>query len=139
MPKEKSWIEDDIPELEEELDVAIGFTSELGGPSEDDSEPTIGHNGGPSLTEAEMQARIAAISKLSTADILRLTHKKMLEGLLLKVELGEATHQELAILRNLLKDNGMILGVPPVDPAGNTAPPQASLPVFDKPDWEEDE
>jgi hypothetical protein len=98
----------------------------------------IGHNGGPPLDE-ETAARIAAVSKLSVQDILRLAHKKLMENLLVKLELGTITHQEMATLRNVMKDNGMILGVPPVDPAGNTAPPPASLPVFDKPDWEDDE
>lgn len=114
----------------------IGFTAELGGPSEGE-EPQIGHNGGPAL-DTETAERIAKIPSLSTQDILRLAHKKLLGNLLEKLEDGSITHQEMAILRNVMKDNGMILGVPPIDPAGPAAPLPAALPSFEKPDWEDE-
>ena len=68
---------------------------------------------------AAVQARIdalqAELQALSLEKLMVLTRRKLIEQLTIKVELGMASHQEQAILRNLLKDNGMTL-VPVNDP-----------------------
>lgn len=99
---------------------------------------------------AAVQARIdalqAELQALSLEKLMVLTRRKLIEQLTIKVELGMASHQEQAILRNLLKDNGMTL-VPVNDPEyeksreeavaqGNDAPSDggglfAGLPSFD--------
>lgn len=70
---------------------------------------------------------------LTVEEILKEGQKALFARLVGKVRSGLASHQEAAILRNILKDNGMTLGLPPVRPqAGQTM----DLPEFGKPDYE---
>lgn len=54
----------------------------------------------------------------SIEDILREGQKALFARLVSSCRAGTASHQELAILRNILKDNGLTLGIPPERPAG---------------------
>jgi len=65
--------------------------------------------------QARIDALQAELQALSLEKLMVLTRRKLIEQLTIKVELGMASHQEQAILRNLLKDNGMTL-VPVNDP-----------------------
>lgn len=62
------------------------------------------------------------LSNLSVQEIIRIGHEEALRGLVAKAMAGTITHQELAILRNMLRDNGMTLGVPPVAPDERETP-----------------
>lgn len=94
----------------------------------------IGHNGGPPLDD-DMDGLYASFEGKSVQDILREGQKALFINLVSKVRSGQASHNEMAILRNLLKDNGMVLGIPPEEPiAARNAP--ADLPEFETPDYE---
>lgn len=67
-------------------------------------------------------------------DILREGQKALFVRLVGRCRSGKANHQEMAILRNLLKDNGMTLGIPPESPSKTVAP--LDLPSFDPPEYE---
>lgn len=95
-----------------------------------------GHNGGPPLDD--LSDRIAELAKLDATDILRLAHKKLLATLLAKLDAGLLTAAEAVTLRNLLKDNGMILGVPPEPAPGAPVPQPAPIPRYQPPEWEEE-
>lgn len=70
---------------------------------------------------------------MSVEDILREGQKALFASLVSKVRSGRSSHQEAAILRNILKDNGLTLGIPPE--ASTEAPPM-DLPTFAPPDYE---
>ena len=75
----------------------------------------------------------ADLEGLSIDDILRQGQKALFIQLVGRCRSGKANHQEMAILRNLLRDNGLTLGIPPE--AKDTGPAM-DLPSFDKPDYE---
>lgn len=86
----------------------------------------------PEVEEPETNPEFLRLMGLSLEDILREGQKALFADLVSKVRSGQASHQEKAILRNLLKDNGLTLGIPP-----ETAPeqPQADLPEFGEPEY----
>nr|WP_316651545.1 hypothetical protein [uncultured Gellertiella sp.] len=97
----------------------------------------IGHNGGPPLDDYEDEdtsALYAQFEGKSVQDILREGQKALFIDLVVAVRSGKASHNEKAILRNLLKDNGLVLGIPPDEPLTRNAP--VDLPDFDVPDYE---
>lgn len=57
-----------------------------------------------------------ALMDKSIEDILREGQKALFARLVSACRAGTANHQELAILRNILKDNGLTLGIPPERP-----------------------
>lgn len=66
-------------------------------------------------------------------DILREGQKVLFAKLVTSCRSGKASHQEMAILRNILKDNGLTLGIPPESSGATEAP--VDLPSFDKPEY----
>lgn len=100
----------------------------------------IGHNGGPPLdgeldVEAAAQAALfAELEGKTVQEILREGQKALFVDLVVLVRSGKASHQEKAILKGLLKDNGLVLGIPPEPSQQSTAP--VDLPDFPKPDYE---
>jgi hypothetical protein len=69
---------------------------------------------------------------LTVEDILRAGQKALFIQLVGRSRSGKASHQELAILRNILKDNGLTLGIPP-EKSSTTVP--MDLPTFEDPDY----
>lgn len=63
-------------------------------------------------SEAATTEFLALMDK-SVEDILREGQKALFARLVSTCRAGTASHQELAILRNILKDNGLTLGIPP--------------------------
>lgn len=55
---------------------------------------------------------------LGVKDILEEARREAVMGLYLKVKAGDASAAELAVLRNLLRDNGMIMGFGDDNPQG---------------------
>lgn len=84
--------------------------------------------------QALQEQRQAAL-QLSPDEILRKAHKALLADLLAKAELGVMTHQEQAILRNMLRDNGMVMGVAPEGMQPGVEKPR-ELPTFDDGEYE---
>ena len=83
--------------------------------------------------------KLDEMSGLSAEQVIRLGHEAMLRLLVAKVAAGTATHQELAILRNMLRDNGMVWSLPPPPIDGQTArelPTVADLPQLDAPNYD---
>ncbi len=85
----------------------------------------------PSDALIEAQAFDELMGK-SVEDILKEGQKALFARLVGRVRSGLANHQEKAILRNILKDNGLTLGIPPETPR---AIEQAPLPDFEDPEY----
>lgn len=77
-------------------------------------------------------AEFDALMGLSIEEIMRVGQKALLVRLVGKARAHTASHQELAILRNILKDNGLTLGIPPAQPQEQQ---HAPLPEFGDPDY----
>lgn len=79
---------------------------------------------------------------MGVKEMLEEARKQLVMQLLLKVKAGDASASELAVLRNLLRDNGMILGFTDT-PSGETEAEQGGglvSPVgFQLPDLEDDD
>lgn len=83
--------------------------------------------------EAETNEEFLRLMGMSVQDILREGQKALFADLVGKVRSGQASHQEKAILRNILKDNGLTLGIPPEEP--ERSEPPADLPEFGEPEY----
>jgi hypothetical protein len=86
-----------------------------------------------SVAEDEL---VAELRIKDVGELLDQAHKELLVSLLAKLRASTATHQEMAILRNLLRDNGMVLSIRPRDAQGPQATAPAELPTLDDPDYE---
>ena len=78
---------------------------------------------------------------MSLEQVVRAGHEAMLRRLVAKVTAGTASHQELAILRNMLRDNGMVWSLPPPPIDGEDAKRVdrlADLPQLESPDYDRD-
>lgn len=60
--------------------------------------------------EDKVQEFLVILNQMGIEGVLQKGHEAMLRLLVARVSAGAASHQELAILRNLLRDNGMVLG-----------------------------
>ena len=89
--------------------------------------------------DLEAQA-LVSLQAMSLEQVVRAGHEAMLRRLVAKVTAGTASHQELAILRNMLRDNGMVWSLPPPPIDGEDAkrvdrladPPQLESPDYDR-------
>ncbi|RWI46829.1 MAG: hypothetical protein EOQ93_29315 [Mesorhizobium sp.] len=92
----------------------------------------------PDEAEPETNAEYLALMGLSVEDILREGQKALFARLVSACRAGTASHQELAILRNILKDNGLTLGIPPEEtgPKGQPLPlpEETDIPEFGPPE-----
>jgi hypothetical protein len=70
----------------------------------------------------------------SVEDILREGQKALFARLVAVCRSGSASHQELAILRNILKDNGLTLGIPPEAPSTGNTPLPLPIPEYGEPE-----
>jgi hypothetical protein len=81
------------------------------------STPEAGPEGTELAVIQEAKAMQEAFQKLggfSPAEVIQYGHEALIRLLVAKVEAGLVTHQEMAILRNLLRDNGMVMGLLPM-------------------------
>jgi hypothetical protein len=69
------------------------------------------HDPGAGERKAEQEA-LETLKAMEIGDVIRAGHEALLRQLVAKSMAGTMSHQEAAILRNMLRDNGMILGVP---------------------------
>ena len=87
------------------------------------------------LQEAEEKAledeAVARLDNLSEADILARSRKSLLKRLAAKAELGTLSHQEAAILRNLLRDNGLVMALGDPKATPRPLPVEDDLPEFE--------
>lgn len=99
--------------------------------------PLGGSNDGPEVDEAKEAEDLAfkELDGFSLEQVIQAGHEAVLRRLVAKVKAGTASHQEMAILRNLLRDNGMVLATPPGTDLPKPEAP-ADLPTFDRPDYE---
>lgn len=99
---ESEYADEDRP-----ADMGIGFVTEL----QSDSDATSDGEPRPNYPEAE--AMLDELRAKDPAVLLREIHVHMLAELLAKLKTGIASHQELAIARNLLRDNGFTVAPTP--------------------------
>lgn len=85
--------------------------------------------------EAELEADFQELMGMSLEDILREGQKALFARLVTRCRAGMASHQEMAILRNVLKDNGLTLGIPPEEGSASQRQAPVDLPEFEKPDY----
>ena len=72
----------------------------------------------------------------SVAELLAESQQALLVELLAKLKTGVATHQELAILRNLLRDNGMVVGAAGGGERARDGAPPPDLPKYEDPEYD---
>lgn len=88
-------------------------------------------------TEADEEAMdFSQFAGKTAAEILQEGQMVLLMQLVGRCRTGRASHQEMAILRNLLKDNGLTLGIPPEGMrAGEAQGDPMDLPSYDPPEY----
>lgn len=91
-----------------------------------DDPPQMGHNSQEEPDEA--------LDNLDMEDLLKEGRKMLLKDLVKAVKQGYASPQEKNTLRQMLKDNGMIMGDPLNDPT--TPSRRRDLPEFPRPDYD---
>lgn len=89
--------------------------------TEDDEDEFDGKN------SPDSQSKIDELQGLSEEELGRRARKAQLVDLLAKLELGILSHQEHAVLRNLLKDNG--LNLMPWTPRSGNEDPRTTTPT----------
>lgn len=95
--------------------------------------PEAGHNSdGLEEYDRELAAE-KELAGLDVKELLALGQEILLRQLLVRVKAGTASHQEQAILRNMLRDSGMVLKL------DNEPPPAAreELPELHDPEYPE--
>ena len=96
------------------------------------------HSEGEDLEAVAKREALERMDNMSFQQVIEQGHLALLKDLVASVNAGTASHQEKAILRNFLRDNGMTMGVPPAGTStqDTAAPPTASLPTFGEPDYD---
>lgn len=80
-----------------------------------------------------MQEALGKLGAFSPEELAHYGHECLLRLLVAKVSSATASHQEMAILRNLLRDNGMVMGMAPYKTIENVpAEGQPALPQLDE-------
>ena len=98
------------------------------------------------LEDVERQAAQAqqdaldALRGLPMEEVIRKGHEALFRLLVAKVDAGTISHQEMSILRNMLRDNGMIyptdvMGMKTVGAENKNKQLPAPLPKLDPPDY----
>ena len=59
--------------------------------------------------KAAVKAFLDVLNRMGMEGVLQKGHEALLRLLVAKTAAGTASHQEMAILRNMLRDNGMVL------------------------------
>lgn len=90
-------------------------------------QPSIGDNSG---LEPD-----AALEALDLQDLMLEGRKLLLQKLIAAVKQGIASPQEMNTLRQMLKDNGMVMGDPNEGATPGQGKPKAPLPQFGEPDY----
>lgn len=88
-------------------------------------------------TQAEEKEALARLQTVDIERVLQMGHEAVIRLLSARAIVGSASHQELAILRNLLRDNGLTLTGKLIE--GNTVKPLPlpadDIPELDAPDY----
>jgi hypothetical protein len=103
-----------------EPQIVVGLTSDLA--------PPAGHNSGDLAEEDAVRDELKKLEGFSLQQLLQAGQEALVRRLVALVNAGIASHQEQAILRNILKDNGMVMGL------ASTETPGASSAPLDLPD-----
>lgn len=92
----------------------------------------------PDQEDIALKDRRTELLLLPLDELLKKAHKVIVVTLLAKVELGRANHQELAVLRNLLRDNGLMMAPPtPEQERRDAARTPAAIPQLPPPEYED--
>lgn len=87
------------------------------------------------LSAELLEADFQELMGMSLEDILREGQKALFARLVTRCRAGQASHQEMAILRNVLKDNGLTLGIPPEDGSVVRREAPLDLPEYGEPEY----
>lgn len=88
---------------------------------------------GPDEVTEDQKADFEELMGHTLEEILREGQKALFARLVSACRSGSASHQEMAILRNILRDNGLTLGLPPEKP--EVERPIIDLPTFETPEY----
>lgn len=85
--------------------------------------------------DLKTQDRVAELMKMDLEEVLKLGQKRIVAHLVALAEDGQISHQEIAVFRNFLRDNGVVM-TPKTDEqeAADKARPAADIPEFGDPD-----
>lgn len=106
----------------------LGALFDQTGNARDDERPTVGHN-------RQMDAD-DALDDMDLEDIMKEARKDLLKDLLKAVRGGYASPAEKNTLRQMLKDNGMVMGDPDEGATGSENKKKADLPSYDRPEYD---
>lgn len=101
---------------------------QTGNVRDDEGAPKVGHNRG--MDEED------ALDDMELDDMLREGRKNLLKSLIRAVNGGYATPAQENTLRQMLKDNGMVMGDPDEGANSGAKKPKAELPTFNRPEYE---
>lgn len=90
---------------------------------------------GPSEDQQAEQEALHRLKGMDLASVLQAGHEASLRLLSARAIAGTASHQELAILRNMLRDNGMVMGKVIDGSKGEPLPFPDDLPALSKPEY----
>ncbi|GJE18751.1 hypothetical protein [Methylobacterium marchantiae] len=92
----------------------------------------------PDNTDKDLlKAAFEALEGKSLMELLEAGQVALVRNLVAAAQAGTISHQEAGVLRNLLRDNGMTMGLPPGGMKTIEHEPPRALPSFSKPDYEE--
>lgn len=96
----------------------------------DDTEDFTGRND-PHPEDLQLRDRVEELMRMDLEEILKLGQKRIIATLVALAEQGQMSHQEIAVFRNFLRDNGVVM-TPKTDEqeAADKARPPADLPEF---------
>lgn len=114
--------------MEDDEDDLGALFDQTGNARDDEARPTAGHNRGQEADDA--------LDELDLEDIMKEARRDLLKDLLRAVRGGYASPAEKNTLRQMLKDNGMVMGDPMEGATGGENKRKADLPAFDKPDYD---
>jgi hypothetical protein len=112
---------------DDEEDLGLLF-DQTGNVRDDEARPTVGHNHGEDPQDA--------LDDLDLEDIMKEARRDLLKDLLRAVRGGYASPAEKNTLRQMLKDNGMVMGDPDEGATPGENKKKAELPSFPRPEYD---
>lgn len=114
-------------EADDEEDLGLLF-DQTGNVRDDETRPSVGHNRGMEPEDA--------LDEMDLEDVMKEARKDLLKDLLRAVRGGYASPAEKNTLRQMLKDNGMVMGDPTEGATPGENKQKAELPSFARPEYD---
>lgn len=112
---------------DDEDDLGLLF-DQTGNARDDEPRPAVGHNRGMEPEDA--------LDEMDLEDVMKEGRKLLMTDLIRAVKGGYASPAEKNTLRQMLKDNGMVMGDPTEGATPGEGKKKADLPSFDRPEYD---